>query len=238
MEVLFVISTLVALVGTFLLITQKHAVYALIGLLVAFAATAGIFVALDSAFIAVSQIIIYAGALAVMFLFVLMFTDTRTGGDTNLPGAVGSRAVYDPGSVKPARKKIRPEIETLLGIASGFQTPKPMAVFVALAMLACFTVTIFALPESFNSFGDLPGGYDGVTFSAVQPDEDGNVAKGVLEYGDTDTISRTIFEGFPLAFEVVSLLIFAALLGAVLLARRHLAGAPGTQDVGKEQTHA
>jgi NADH:ubiquinone oxidoreductase subunit 6 (subunit J) len=61
----------------------------------------------------------------------------------------------------------------------------------------------------------------------------GETATRVVEFGTTDAISYTIFEGFPLAFEVVSLLIFAAVLGAVLLARRHLAGIPGTQDVDR-----
>jgi NADH:ubiquinone oxidoreductase subunit 6 (subunit J) len=239
MELLFIISSLVALAGTFLLITQKHAVYALLGLLIAFAATAGIFVALDASFIAVSQIIIYAGALAVMFLFVLMFTDTRTPGDIGLPSAVGSRAVFDPNPPKTGKKKTRPEIEAFTKLMSGFVMPKPMAVFVSLAMLVCFTFAIVTLPDSYGSFGELPSAYDGVSFAPVERDaRDIEESHNLMEYGDTDTVSRTIFEGFPLAFEVVSLLIFAALLGAVLLARRHLAGIPGTQDVGKEQGHA
>jgi NADH:ubiquinone oxidoreductase subunit 6 (subunit J) len=238
MEILFVLSSLVAVAGTLLLITQKHAVYALLGLLIAFAATAGIFVALDAAFIAVSQIIIYAGALAVMFLFVLMFTDTRTPGDTGLPVAVGARPDYNPNPPKVSKRLPRPEIAAFNKLMSGFVMPAPMAIFVSLALMVCFTFAIVTLPASYNSFGDLPGHYDGVLFGPLQADEDGKVAESALEYGDTDTISRTIFEGFPLAFEVVSLLIFAALLGAVLLARRHLAGIPGTQDVGKEQGHA
>ena len=239
MEILFVLCCLVALVGTFLLITQKHAVYGLLGLLIAFAATAGIFVSLGAGFVGVSQIIIYAGALAVMFLFVLMFTDTRTPGDIGLPTAVGSRAVFEPNPPKTGKKKIRPEIEAFNKIMSGFVMPQPMAIFISLAMLACFTFAIVTLPESYSSFGELPAAYDGVTFAAVERDA-ADVAQdpNLMEFGDTDTISRTIFEGFPLAFEVVSLLIFAALLGAVLLARRHLAGIPGTQDVGKEQEHA
>lgn len=238
MEILFVLSSLVAVAGTVLLITQKHAVYALLGLLIAFAATAGIFVSLDAAFIAVSQIIIYAGALAVMFLFVLMFTDTRTPGDTSLPVAVGARPDYNPNPPKVSKRLPRPEVEAFNKLMSGFVMPRPMAVIVSLSLMVCFVFAIFTLPDSYNTFGDLPGHYDGVQFAPLPADEDGNVSDAALEYGDTDTISRTIFEGFPLAFEVVSLLIFAALLGAVLLARRHLAGIPGTQDVGKEQPHA
>jgi NADH:ubiquinone oxidoreductase subunit 6 (subunit J) len=239
MEILFVLSSLVAVAGTFLLITQKHAVYALLGLLIAFAATAGIFVALDAAFIAVAQIIIYAGALAVMFLFVLMFTDTRTPGDVGLPVSVRARPDFDPNPPKVSKRRIRPEVEAFNRLMSGFVVPKPMAIFVSLALFACFTFAVVTLPDSYGEFGALPASYDGVSFSPAERDPaDIEKDANLMVYGATDTVSRTIFEGFPLAFEVVSLLIFAALLGAVLLARRHLAGIPGTQDVGKEQPHA
>lgn len=229
MEVLFFLSALVSLAGTLILITQKNAVFALIGLLIAFAGSAGIFKALDAPFIAVAQIIIYAGALAVMFLFVLMFTDTRSSAEpAGLPPAVGSRAVFDPRSldvVKPKKKKGAPTLPGPLAAAlDALHLPKPMAVVVSLAFFVCFALAIFKLPADFNSFEPLPAGYSGEALAA-------GTGPG-LEYGTTAAVSKTIFEGFPLAFEVVSLLIFAALLGAVLLARRHLA------PVRKEHDHA
>ena len=229
MIVLFWASFVVALVGAALLITQKHAVYALIGLLVAFGASAGVFLTLDAPFIAVSQILIYAGALAVMFLFVLMFTDTRTDDDDKgLPTAVGSRAVFDPATgrtPKNKKKKGKTDEAAPSPLLSGIVLPKPMAVIVSLAMLVCFTATIVTLPADFNSFGDLPSAYDGINFEGVErtPDQI-KTSPNLLPFGSTEAVSRTIFEGFPLAFEVVSLLIFAAVLGAVLLARRHLGG--------------
>lgn len=227
MEVLFFLSALVSLAGTLILITQKNAVYALLGLLIAFGGSAGIFKALDAPFIAVAQIIIYAGALAVMFLFVLMFTDTRTAGQpTGLPPAVGSRAVFNPRMLdEPARKK-KGEFALPGPLAAALESlhlPKPMAVVVSLAFFVCFALAIFKLPNDYNSFGDLPSGYAGEGWQAVD-------GQGGLAYGTTEAVSKTIFEGFPLAFEVVSLLIFAALLGAVLLARRHLAPARKEHD--------
>jgi NADH:ubiquinone oxidoreductase subunit 6 (subunit J) len=234
MEALFLVSAVVSLIGTLILVTQKNAIYALLGLLLAFIGSAGVFLALDAVFIAISQILIYAGALAVMFLFILMFTDTRTLEDMRgLPKSVGARPVFDPRITaereRRKKKKHREEIEVPEPVVEALQTmvvPKPFAVVVALSLLACISIAIFMLPDSYNEFGDLPVDYDQTLF--VPSDEplgtdyrDGSPAPG-MEFGSTRAISRTIFEGFPLAFEVVSLLIFMALLGAVLLARRHL----------------
>ncbi|MBE7491331.1 MAG: NADH-quinone oxidoreductase subunit J [Planctomycetes bacterium] len=226
MEVLFLISALVCVLGTLILLTQRNAVYALLGLLIAFFGSAGVFRALDAPFIAVAQILIYAGALAVMFLFVLMFTDTRTQLDAlGVPGAVGARPVYKPGQERKqgeAALKFNPLEHILL--------PQPLAAVVAVAFLLCVSFAIYKLPPSFNEFGPLPAGYDSLVFTP-------GVEQGRnLPYGSTEAVSKTIFEGFPLAFEIVSLLIFAAILGAVLLARRHLAGIPGSQDAGREAT--
>jgi NADH:ubiquinone oxidoreductase subunit 6 (subunit J) len=233
MEALFVVSAVVSLIGTIILITQKNALYALLGLLIAFIGSAGVFLSLDATFIAIAQILIYAGALAVMFLFILMFTDTRTEEDMRgLPKAVGARPVFDPRITaereRRKKKKHREEFEMPEPVAEVLKTfvvPKPLAVIVSLALLVCISVAIFTLPESYSEFGPLPTDYDETLFVPVDEPLGTDVrgdAVPAMPFGSTTAISRTIFEGFPLAFEVVSLLIFAALLGAVLLARRHL----------------
>jgi NADH:ubiquinone oxidoreductase subunit 6 (subunit J) len=233
MEALFVISAIVSLIGTFILITQKNALYALLGLLIAFIGSAGVFLALDAVFIAIAQILIYAGALAVMFLFILMFTDTRTQEDMRgLPKAVGARPDFDPRITQERerrkKKKHREEFEVpepVVEVLKTFVAPRPLAVVVSLALLVCISVAIFTLPDSYNQFGPLPTDYDETLFVPVDEPLGTDVrgdAVPAMPFGSTTAVSRTIFEGFPLAFEVVSLLIFTALLGAVLLARRHL----------------
>lgn len=222
MEVMFLISSVVCVLGTLILLTQRNAVYGLLGLLIAFFGSAGVFRALDAPFIAVAQILIYAGALAVMFLFVLMFTDTRTQLDAlGVPGAVGARPVYKPGQ---ERKQEAPKFNPLQHIL----LPQPLAVVISIAFLLCASFAIYKLPPSYEEFKPLPEGYDSALFTP------GATEGRSLTYGSTEAVSKTIFEGFPLAFEIVSLLIFAAVLGAVLLARRHLAGIPGAQDAGRE----
>jgi len=234
MEALFLVSAVVSLIGTLILVTQKNAIYALMGLLIAFIGSAGIFLALDATFIAIAQILIYAGALAVMFLFILMFTDTRTQDDMRgLPKAVGARPVFDPRITaereRRKKKKHKEEIEIpepVVEVLKTFVVPRPIAVVVSVAMLVCISIAIFMLPASYNEFGPLPADYDQALFvpsdELLGADYREGAPIAAMPFGSTTAISRTIFEGFPLAFEVVSLLIFMALLGAVLLARRHL----------------
>ncbi|MCF6227636.1 MAG: NADH-quinone oxidoreductase subunit J [Planctomycetes bacterium] len=213
MEALFLISGLVSFAGVLLLLFSRNAIYALIGLLIVFFGSAGVFLALDAPFLAVAQILVYAGALAVMFLFVLMFTDTRSAMDKGGPViAVGSRVTFDPSEHKEPSSEDKPLPNPLDYI----NLPRPIAVLVAVVFFACMAFAVYSLPDSYDSFGELPASYD---TGLVIKDE-----AVMVEYGTIEATSSTIFEGFPLAFEIVSLLIFAAVLGAVLLARKHLEG--------------
>ncbi len=72
MNFLFYISAIVAVVSTFLVITQKNAVHALLYLIVSLLAVAIIFFALGAPFVAALEVIIYAGAIMVLFIFVIM----------------------------------------------------------------------------------------------------------------------------------------------------------------------
>ena len=55
-----------------LVIGQRNPVYSVMLLIASFAALAGIYILLDAPFTAVTQIIVYAGAIMVLFLFVVM----------------------------------------------------------------------------------------------------------------------------------------------------------------------
>ena len=68
----FYISALVAVVSTILVITRTNAVHALLYLIVSLLAVAVIFFALGAPFIAALEVIIYAGAIMVLFIFVVM----------------------------------------------------------------------------------------------------------------------------------------------------------------------
>ncbi|HVG54138.1 MAG TPA: NADH-quinone oxidoreductase subunit J [Vicinamibacterales bacterium] len=62
----------ILVVSSALVIGQRNPMYSVLFLIVAFAALAGLYIQLDAPFVAVAQIIIYAGAIMVLFLFVVM----------------------------------------------------------------------------------------------------------------------------------------------------------------------
>ena len=72
MTVLFFIAAAVAVAATAMVITRTKAVHALLYLVVSFLALALVFFVLGAPFIAALEVIIYAGAIMVLFLFALM----------------------------------------------------------------------------------------------------------------------------------------------------------------------
>jgi NADH-quinone oxidoreductase subunit J len=72
MVVLFYISAIVAVVSTVMVITRYNAVHALLYLVVSLLSAASIFFLLGAPFVAALEIIIYAGAIMVLFIFVIM----------------------------------------------------------------------------------------------------------------------------------------------------------------------
>jgi NADH-quinone oxidoreductase subunit J len=61
-----------AIATSFLVIAQRNPMYSILLLVLSFGAISGLYIQLEAPFIAVTQIIVYAGALMVLFLFVVM----------------------------------------------------------------------------------------------------------------------------------------------------------------------
>ena len=72
MVLLFYLAGILAIVATLLAITQRHAVHALLYLIVSLLAVAVDFYALGAPFVAALEIMIYAGAIMVLFVFFVM----------------------------------------------------------------------------------------------------------------------------------------------------------------------
>jgi NADH-quinone oxidoreductase subunit J len=71
-SLLFYVMSGLAIGASALVIGQRNAMYSVLLLIVAFAALAGLYIQLDAPFVAMAQMIIYAGAIMVLFLFVVM----------------------------------------------------------------------------------------------------------------------------------------------------------------------
>jgi NADH-quinone oxidoreductase subunit J len=75
MSVTFYMAAAVAVIATAMVITRSKAIHALLYLVVSFLALAVVFYVLGAPFIAALEVIIYAGAIIVLFLFALMLID-------------------------------------------------------------------------------------------------------------------------------------------------------------------
>jgi NADH-quinone oxidoreductase subunit J len=74
---LFYAFAAIAVVSTLMVIAQPNPIHSVLLLIASFMALAGLYVLLDAPFMAVTQIIVYAGAIMVLFLFVIMLLNVR-----------------------------------------------------------------------------------------------------------------------------------------------------------------
>lgn len=73
----FILFALSAILSALSLILQKNPIYSALSLIVVIASMGGLFLLLNANFIAILQIVIYAGAIMTLFLFVIMMVDVR-----------------------------------------------------------------------------------------------------------------------------------------------------------------
>jgi NADH-quinone oxidoreductase subunit J len=142
-------------------VTCKNVVHAALWLVLVLAGVAAQFIVLAAEFVAITQILVYLGAIVVLFLFGIMLTRAKSGRDENLDG------------------------------------PTPTKVGAGIIGFLLFAVMGYALWDGFRDqeFGDM----------VVQRTAD---------------VSDSIFSTYLIPFEVISVLLLAALIGAIVLARR------------------
>lgn len=71
-EILFWVLSVVALLSALIMVTSKNPVYSVLSLIVTFFSISGHYILLNAQFLAIVNIIVYAGAIMVLFLFVIM----------------------------------------------------------------------------------------------------------------------------------------------------------------------
>ena len=71
----FYLFAIVAVVSGFLVVLARNPVHSVLWLILAFLSAAGLFVLLGAEFVAMLMVIVYVGAVAVLFLFVVMMLD-------------------------------------------------------------------------------------------------------------------------------------------------------------------
>ena len=76
--IVFIIFGTVSVIGAIAVISFRHPIYSALSLIVTFFSQAGLFVLLGAHFVAAVQVIVYAGAIMVLFLFVIMLLNLGT----------------------------------------------------------------------------------------------------------------------------------------------------------------
>ena len=158
-NVAFGVMALAMVVAALRMVTTRTVVHAALYLVVVLAGVAGMFLLLGAEFVGVTQVLVYIGAIVVLFLFGIMLTKGSFGEDD---GVTGERRL----------------VASLVG-------------------LLVFGVMAAALVESF---------------------EDAELSRS--EPSTTAELADSIFSDYIVPFEAVSVLLLAALIGAIVVARR------------------
>ena len=164
----FVIAAIVCLGGAIGVIVNSNPVHAALSLVATLFGVAVLFVAQEAHFLAVVQVIVYAGAIVVLFLFVIMLLGVDRAEDLSFEPLVGQR--------------------------------------VAAAVVG---VAILALPLGALASADFE--------TTGIPSASGAVRETA---SDLERLGESLFTTYLFAFEVTSVLLVIAVVGAVVLARR------------------
>src|SRR6187402_3824267 len=78
-NVFFVVASMVALFGAFMTIASRSPIRSAVGLLITIVGIAALFLKLNAQFLAAIQLIVYAGAVVVLFVFVIMLLGPDAG---------------------------------------------------------------------------------------------------------------------------------------------------------------
>ena len=160
-QFLFILFAVFCAGGAVNLLLQRKTINSALSLIVVMGSLAMIYLLLGAEFVAVIQVIIYAGAIMVLFIFVIMLLNA--------------------GAEEPTK---------------GSRIAK-----------------LFGIP------GLFVGGIVGIWVLLQHGPEDKRIPIGAL-YGPADKVGMLLFTKYLLAFEVTSVLVLIAIMGAVVLARR------------------
>ncbi len=166
--VFFILLAVVTTITAILVIVQRNPVASAIYLIITFFCLAGIYLLLNAQFIAIIQVLVYAGAIMVLFLFVIMLLN----------------------------------LEKEKKIITRHRLQKVLGVFLGVILLA-------QIGMIFNS----------VLLEGVK----GNFPpEKVAAIGNTEVVARLLFTDFLLPFEITSVLLLVAIVGAIVLAKKQI----------------
>ena len=203
---LFTLAAII-LVSGFMVSQVRRITHAAFFMVLAFTGVAGVFILLGADFLGAAQVLIYVGAIAVMFLFAIMVSDLKELSDNPRGTVAATTADGSSGAAAPAA---RPD-----------GSPSPRGAWSVLSGLVALGFAGFVLAA---------------LAKAGLPAVEVPAASGLPT---TAPIGRALFTTFLLPFEVASIVLLAALVGAIVIAAREgggeaeaKAGSPPTSAAG------
>ncbi len=163
---LFLALAVVAIATALGMLLSRSAVYSALFLVLNFGTVAVFYILLDAPFIAMSQVTVYAGAIMVLFIFVIMLLGTERLAPTGL-----------------------------------LPWQRPLAVIVAAVLVVEAGYLLF--------FRGVPAG------AVVTP---------VESFGSPQAVGTDLFNNYLLPFEITSVLLLIAMVGAIILTQRDKGG--------------
>jgi NADH-quinone oxidoreductase subunit J len=152
-----------------LVVTLRNPIYSALSLLIMFFHVAGLYVTLHAEFLAAVQIIVYAGAILVLYLFVVMLLNLK--------------------------REDRYHAQFLVGILMGL-------------MMLTEVVLLILQRQTSGQTPSVPGVVLGDGLKTVA--------------GNTETIGEVLYSTYLFPFEVASLILLVAMIGAIILAKRDI----------------
>jgi NADH-quinone oxidoreductase subunit J len=194
-DILFLLASAVALTSALLAVTRRNPVYAAAWMMAALFALAGIFVQLSATFLGTVQILLYAGAIVVLFVFVIMLLNQ-------------SRAEIEAERPPRSQRLVAAGAAAALFLAVGGRTLinlegaslKPPAPLPAAATGAAAPPPVLTAKPT-----DAP-------------------PEAGVEFGSVPYFGRVIYDRHLVAFELISVLVLAAIAAVIAIAKRDLDG--------------
>jgi NADH-quinone oxidoreductase subunit J len=169
-ELIWWVFAALAIGGAAGMVGGRNPVASLLSLVLTLFSLGVLFILMDAHFIGVIQVIVYAGAIMVLFLFVIM----------------------------------------LLNLGHDYQSDIRSVGWIAAAS-ALSGVVLWMIVSTFLDVGTLTVATTGVTPAAA-----------VEEHGAVGAIAMPLFQDYVVGFELVAFLLLAAIIGAMLLAKRRV----------------
>lgn len=166
----FYVIAAVVLSSAVLMVTSRNLVHSIVYMVISFVAVGGLFVLLEAEFVAAVQILVYAGGIVVLFLFVVMLVN-----------------VNETYQVEFLHRQWLPAtvLSLILAAQLGFLL--------------------------WGNAGDLP----------ADPSVSASVLRSV-DGGNTETLGMMLYTDYLLPFEVASILLLVAMIGAIYLSQKRV----------------